>query len=53
MRIPYHSLKEITPTTANWRIKVVLAKKMMPRSGTSSPNNKYQRLIFADTKVRK
>jgi hypothetical protein len=53
MRTLNHFLKEITPTTKEWKIKVVVAEKMMPRIGLSSPNNKYQRLILADTRVRK
>lgn len=53
MRTPYHSLKEITPTTKEWKIKVVVAEKTMPRARISSPNSKYQKSYISWYKGKK
>jgi hypothetical protein len=51
MRTLYNSLKEITPTTKEWRVKVIVSEKMMPRTSIQS-TNQYQRFILADTEVK-
>ena len=47
----YNSLKEITPKTKEWRVKVIVAEKMMTHIGIQS-TNKYQMFILADIEVK-
>jgi hypothetical protein len=52
MRTLYDSLEEITPKTREWRVKVVVAEKMIACTAMHNPN-KYQRLVLTNSKVRK
>lgn len=49
-RTVYTSIKDITPNTRNWKIKMIVAEKAPKRTGQNSPIN-YQKLILIDPKV--
>ncbi|XP_035539697.1 uncharacterized protein LOC118344048 [Juglans regia] len=47
MRTVYTSMKDITPSTRNWKIKMIVADKSPKRTGQRSPV-KYQSLTLID-----
>ncbi|KAF5476383.1 hypothetical protein F2P56_008106, partial [Juglans regia] len=47
MRTVYTSIKDITPSTRNWKIKMIVADKSPKRTGQRSPV-KYQSLTLID-----
>ncbi|XP_042979835.1 replication protein A 70 kDa DNA-binding subunit D-like [Carya illinoinensis] len=49
MRTVYTSIKDITPSTRDWKIKIIVAKKSPKRTGQRSPV-KYQSLTLIDPK---
>ena len=51
MRTIYNSIKDIHPETRNWKVKVLVVEKTMPRTSTQSVNT-YQRLILIVKEVR-
>ncbi|KAG7994346.1 hypothetical protein I3843_01G054000 [Carya illinoinensis] len=50
MRTVYTSIKDITPNTRDWKIKMIVAEKSPKRTGQHSPV-KYQSLTLIDPEV--